>query len=87
MTVSADVQLPVGTLQCQCSKARHAPNLVVLTGGSGGGKTAIFVHEIDDRLRVWRKSSDHFLEKAASALEAIRALVPQCCLTTPISFK
>ena len=64
--------------------------------GTGGGKTAIFAHEIDDRIRrVWRKhphlytvqSLHHFLEKAAGALEAIRALVPQCCLTTPISFK
>lgn len=215
----ADGQLPVGTLQCQCSKARHTPKLVVLTGGPGGGKTAILelarkyfcrhivflpeaagivfsggfpristevgskaaqrtifrlqrelehmalanqdaavilcdrgtldglaywpdsrrtflrqvgttleeqmkrysavihvetapasayqkngirressheAHEIDDRIRrVWRKhphlytvhSSHDFLEKAASALEVIRALIPQCCRTTPISIE
>jgi predicted ATPase len=33
--------LPTGTHACQCEKARHDPKLVVLTGGPGGGKTAV----------------------------------------------
>ena len=33
--------LPTGSHPCRCSKARHDPKLVVLTGGPGGGKTAI----------------------------------------------
>ena len=34
-------QLPVGARPCSCSKAKHTPKLAVLTGGPGGGKTAI----------------------------------------------
>ena len=33
--------LPVGSHACNCKKARHTPKLVVLTGGPGGGKTAV----------------------------------------------
>lgn len=33
--------LPVGSHPCRCRKARHTPKLVVLTGGPGGGKTAV----------------------------------------------
>ena len=33
--------LPVGTHPCRCEKHRHKPRLVVLTGGPGGGKTAV----------------------------------------------
>jgi predicted ATPase len=33
--------LPTGSHPCKCSKARHDSKLVVLTGGPGGGKTAI----------------------------------------------
>src|ERR1019366_4307010 len=33
--------LATGSHACKCSKARHEPKLVVLTGGPGGGKTAI----------------------------------------------
>lgn len=33
--------LPVGSHECQCRKARHRTKLVVLTGGPGGGKTAV----------------------------------------------
>ena len=33
--------LPTGSHACKCSKTRHHPKLVVLTGGPGGGKTAI----------------------------------------------
>lgn len=33
--------LATGSHACRCSKARHDPKLVVLTGGPGGGKTAI----------------------------------------------
>ena len=33
--------LPTGTHFCRCRKARHKPKLVVLTGGPGGGKTAV----------------------------------------------
>ncbi len=38
MTLSS---LPVGSHQCLCSRTAHASKLVVLTGGPGGGKTAI----------------------------------------------
>lgn len=34
-------QLPTGTHPCQCQRKRHKTKLVVLTGGPGGGKTAI----------------------------------------------
>ena len=33
--------LPVGTHSCACAKRRHNPRMVVLTGGPGGGKSAI----------------------------------------------
>ncbi len=33
--------LPVGTHSCSCEKPRHRARLVVLTGGPGGGKSAI----------------------------------------------
>lgn len=33
--------LPTGTHPCKCTRKRHQPKLVVLTGGPGGGKTAI----------------------------------------------
>lgn len=33
--------LPTGTHSCNCRLARHQPKLVVLTGGPGGGKTAV----------------------------------------------
>jgi len=33
--------LPAGSHSCRCEKARHEPKLVVLTGGPGGGKTAV----------------------------------------------
>ncbi len=33
--------LPVGTHSCGCEKLRHRAKLVVLTGGPGGGKSAI----------------------------------------------
>ncbi|MCU1326393.1 MAG: hypothetical protein JWN34_1763 [Bryobacterales bacterium] len=33
--------LPVGTHSCQCVRTKHRPRLVVLTGGPGGGKSAI----------------------------------------------
>jgi predicted ATPase len=33
--------LATGSHTCKCKKARHKPKLVVLTGGPGGGKTAI----------------------------------------------
>ena len=33
--------LATGSHACRCSKTRHDPKLVVLTGGPGGGKTAI----------------------------------------------
>lgn len=33
--------LPTGSHACRCEKARHEPKLVVLTGGPGGGKTAV----------------------------------------------
>ena len=33
--------LPAGTHPCSCERKRHKPKLVVLTGGPGGGKTAI----------------------------------------------
>jgi predicted ATPase len=33
--------LPVGSHACQCQKTRHDTRLVVLTGGPGGGKTAV----------------------------------------------
>lgn len=33
--------LPTGSHACDCGKARHQPKLIVLTGGPGGGKTAI----------------------------------------------
>ena len=33
--------LPTGSHACQCGKARHTPKLVVVTGGPGGGKTAV----------------------------------------------
>ncbi len=33
--------LPTGTHPCKCMHKRHRPKLVVLTGGPGGGKTAI----------------------------------------------
>ena len=38
MTLSS---LPVGSHQCLCTRTAHASKLVVLTGGPGGGKTAI----------------------------------------------
>jgi predicted ATPase len=33
--------LPTGSHPCRCEKGRHKPKLVVLTGGPGGGKTAV----------------------------------------------
>jgi predicted ATPase len=33
--------LPTGSHACKCLQAKHEPKLVVLTGGPGGGKTAI----------------------------------------------
>ncbi len=33
--------LPAGSHACLCEKVRHQPRLVVLTGGPGGGKTAV----------------------------------------------
>jgi predicted ATPase len=33
--------LPTGTHPCRCEKKKHTPKLVVLTGGPGGGKTAV----------------------------------------------
>ena len=33
--------LPTGSHYCRCEKAHHTPKLVVLTGGPGGGKTAV----------------------------------------------
>jgi predicted ATPase len=33
--------LPTGSHSCRCEKARHEAKLVVLTGGPGGGKTAV----------------------------------------------
>src|ERR1035438_2312126 len=33
--------LPTGSHACQCHLTRHQTKLVVLTGGPGGGKTAI----------------------------------------------
>lgn len=33
--------LATGSHACRCTKTRHKPKLVVLTGGPGGGKTAI----------------------------------------------
>jgi predicted ATPase len=33
--------LPTGSHPCRCRKVRHKPKLVVLTGGPGGGKTAV----------------------------------------------
>lgn len=33
--------LPTGSHACKCPKTRHEPKLVVLTGGPGGGKTAV----------------------------------------------
>lgn len=32
---------PTGTHPCRCEKVIHRPKLVVLTGGPGGGKTAV----------------------------------------------
>lgn len=39
--MSNDGLLPVGSHECRCRKARHETKLVVLTGGPGGGKTAV----------------------------------------------
>lgn len=36
-----DHSLPVGSHACKCGLKRHVPKLVVLTGGPGGGKTAV----------------------------------------------
>jgi len=33
--------LPTGSHACRCERVRHKPKLVVLTGGPGGGKTAV----------------------------------------------
>jgi predicted ATPase len=33
--------LPTGSHACKCPRPKHEPKLVVLTGGPGGGKTAI----------------------------------------------
>ncbi len=33
--------LPTGSHACNCKKTRHQPKMVVLTGGPGGGKTAV----------------------------------------------
>lgn len=33
--------LPTGSHFCRCDKSRHKPKLVVVTGGPGGGKTAV----------------------------------------------
>jgi predicted ATPase len=33
--------LPTGSHACHCTKSHHTPKLVVLTGGPGGGKTAV----------------------------------------------
>ena len=33
--------LPTGSHACKCAQSKHQPKLVVLTGGPGGGKTAI----------------------------------------------
>lgn len=33
--------LPTGSHACKCALSKHTPKLVVLTGGPGGGKTAI----------------------------------------------
>lgn len=33
--------LPTGSHLCRCAEVRHEPKLVVLTGGPGGGKTAV----------------------------------------------
>lgn len=33
--------LPTGSHSCRCGAVRHKPKLVVLTGGPGGGKTAV----------------------------------------------
>ena len=38
---STEDLLPTGSHACLCEKLRHAPKLVVLTGGPGGGKTAV----------------------------------------------
>jgi predicted ATPase len=34
-------KLPTGSHYCKCGKTRHATKMVVLTGGTGGGKTAV----------------------------------------------
>ena len=33
--------LSAGSHACKCARMRHDPKLVVLTGGPGGGKTAL----------------------------------------------
>lgn len=38
---NATNDLPTGSHACNCKKVRHEPKLVVLTGGPGGGKTAV----------------------------------------------
>lgn len=38
---NATNNLPTGSHSCRCEKVRHQPKLVVLTGGPGGGKTAV----------------------------------------------
>jgi predicted ATPase len=38
---NAASSLPTGSHSCECHKVRHQPKLVVLTGGPGGGKTAV----------------------------------------------
>lgn len=37
----ATQSLPTGSHACNCKRATHPPKLVVLTGGPGGGKTAV----------------------------------------------
>ena len=38
---NATGNLPTGSHPCRCERVRHKPKLVVLTGGPGGGKTAV----------------------------------------------
>lgn len=39
--MTIQTSLPTGSHACRCTKTRHRTKLVVLTGGPGGGKTAV----------------------------------------------
>ena len=71
-------------LACECRNV-HDRRRVVLTGGPGAGKTAVLV---DAKIaQAWERhprrfvveSSPEFLDKAARALDILRAEMPECC--------